>query len=319
MAVCKFISSKAPVKGALEYITQKEKTEAKLIGGKNCVPENAAEEFEAVKRIFGKSDGRQYYHIIQSFSPNDPVDFETAHELGMQLAAYFPQFQCVVATHKDRKHIHNHIVMNSVSFQNGRMFHQTAVELEQVKEYVNRLCQRHGFSTTEAKASRRKWPEWKKKLRRLAIYAMMHSHDKAEFIRIMATQGYKVKWEDKYKYITFTTPEGNVCRNNKLFDERLLKENLERYFEQGGCYSLAAKDYQEYRPQPGEAFGGLSRLLDGLFGEPEQRYHQEHIHHSEKELEKMAAQGRKITPGETVTVGDQDEEYEQYHGFNLTM
>lgn len=319
MAVCKFISSKAPVNGALEYITQKEKTEAKLIGGKNCVPENAAEEFEAVKRMFGKSDGRQYYHIIQSFSPNDPVDFETAHELGMQLAAYFPQFQCVVATHKDRKHIHNHIVMNSVSFHNGRMFHQTAAELEQVKVFVNQLCRQHGFTTTEAKASRRKWPEWKKKLRRLAIYAMMHSHDKAEFIRIMATQGFKVKWEDKYKYITFTTPEGNVCRNNKLFDERLLKENLERYFEHGGCYSLAAKDYQEYHPRPGEAFGGLSLLLDGLFGEPEQHYHQDHIHHSEKELEKMAAQGQKISRGETVTVDDQDEEYEQYHGFNLTM
>jgi hypothetical protein len=319
LAVCKFISSKASVKGALEYITQKEKTEAKLIGGKNCVPENAAEEFEAVKRMFGKSDGRQYYHIIQSFSPNDPVDFETAHELGMQLAAYFPQFQCVVATHKDRKHIHNHIVMNSVSFQNGRMFHQTAAQLEQVKVFVNQLCQQHGFSTTEAKASRRKWPEWKKKLRRLAIYAMLHSYNKAEFIRIMATQGYKVKWEDKYKYITFTTPEGNVCRNNKLFDERLLKENLERYFEQGGCFSLKAKDYQEYRPQPGEAFGGLSRLLDGLFGAPEQHYHQEHIHHSEKELKKMAAQGQKISRCETVTVDDQDEEYEQYHGFNLTM
>ncbi len=147
MAVCKFLSSKASVKGALEYITQKEKTEAKLIGGKDCVPENAAKEFDAVKRMFGKSNGRQYYHIIQSFSPNDPVDFETAHQLGMQLAEYFPGFQCVVATHKDRKHIHNHIVMNSVSFQNGRMFHQTAAELEQVKEYVNRLCIEHGFST----------------------------------------------------------------------------------------------------------------------------------------------------------------------------
>lgn len=319
MAVCKFLSSKAAVKGALEYITQKEKTEAKLIGGKDCVPENAAKEFDAVKRMFGKSNGRQYYHIIQSFSPNDPVDFETAHQLGMQLAGYFPGFQCVVATHKDRKHIHNHIVMNSVSFQNGRMFHQTATELEQVKEYVNRLCIEHGFSTTEAKASRRKWPEWKKKLRRLVLYAMLHSHDKAEFIRIMSTQGYKVKWEDKYKYITFTTPEGNVCRNNKLFDERLLKENLERYFELGGCYSLRAKDYQEYRTEPGEAFGGLYRLLDDLLGEPEQRYHQEHIHHSRKELEKMSALGVKASPGETFTVDDEDEEYEQYHGFNLTM
>lgn len=319
MAVCKFLSSKASVKGALEYITQKEKTEAKLIGGKDCVPENAAKEFDAVKRMFGKSNGRQYYHIIQSFSPNDPVDFETAHQLGMQLAEYFPGFQCVVATHKDRKHIHNHIVMNSVGFQNGRMFHQTAAELEQVKEYVNRLCIEHGFSTTEAKASRRKWPEWKKKLRRLALYAMMHSHDKAEFIRIMGTQGYKVKWEDKYKYITFTTPEGNVCRNNKLFDERLLKGNLERYFEQGGCYSLMVKDYQEYRTQPGEAFGGLSWLLDGLLGEPEQRYHQEHIRHSRKELEKMSALGMKASPAETFTVDDEDEEYEQYHGFNLTM
>ncbi len=110
-----------------------------------------------------------------------------------------------------------------------------------------------------------------------------------------------------------------MCRNNKLFDERLLKENLERYFELGGCYNLMAKDYQEYRTQPGEAFEGLSRLLDGLLGEPEQRYHQEHIHHSRKELEKMSALGMKASPGETYTVDDEDEEYEQYHGFSLTM
>ncbi len=89
MAICKFLSSKASVKGALEYITRREKTEARLIGGKDCVPENASEEFEAVKRMFGKTGGRQYYHIIQSFSPDDPVDFETAHALGMKLGGIF--------------------------------------------------------------------------------------------------------------------------------------------------------------------------------------------------------------------------------------
>jgi hypothetical protein len=55
--------------------------------------ETAEHEFMAVKRQFRKTDGRSYYHIVQSFSPDDPLDFDTAHQIGLQFAEYFSGFQ----------------------------------------------------------------------------------------------------------------------------------------------------------------------------------------------------------------------------------
>ena len=98
MAVCKFMPSKSPVRGILQYITREDKTEARLITGKDCMAESAEVEFQTVKKLFGKTGGRQYYHIVQSFHPDDPLDFDTAHQIGLQFAAYFEGYQCVVAT-----------------------------------------------------------------------------------------------------------------------------------------------------------------------------------------------------------------------------
>ena len=99
MPICKFVPVSRPLKGILEYVMNREKTTARLITGVNCVAETALDEMNAVKNQFRKTEGRQYYHIVQSFSPDDPIDFDTAHQIGLQFAEYFQGFQCVVATH----------------------------------------------------------------------------------------------------------------------------------------------------------------------------------------------------------------------------
>jgi len=60
--------------------------------------QTAQDEFEAVKKQFRKTDGRSYYHIVQAFAPDDPLDFDTAHEIGLKFAEYFKSYQCVVVT-----------------------------------------------------------------------------------------------------------------------------------------------------------------------------------------------------------------------------
>ncbi|MBR1373884.1 relaxase/mobilization nuclease domain-containing protein [bacterium] len=120
MAIVKFVTSGSPMNNIFPYIMKKEKTDAKLISGINCMPETALEEFRAVKNQFRKTDGRQYWHIVQSFSPDDNLTPEIAHEIGLKFAEYFGNYQTVVATHIDRNHIHNHIVFNSVNFENGK-------------------------------------------------------------------------------------------------------------------------------------------------------------------------------------------------------
>ena len=159
MASVKFVAVSRSLKGIIDYVKDREKTDERLITGVNCVAESALDEFESVKKEFHKTDGRAYYHIVQAFSPDDPLDFDTAHEIGIKFAEHFSGFQCVVVTHMNTAHIHNHIIMNSVSFEDGRKFHQSAQEMRQVKEFVNDLCREYGLSVTESKADPKRIPD----------------------------------------------------------------------------------------------------------------------------------------------------------------
>ncbi|MBQ4428108.1 MAG: relaxase/mobilization nuclease domain-containing protein [Oscillospiraceae bacterium] len=232
MASVKFVAAHGSVGRIADYVENREKTNERLITGVNCLAQTAVDEFEAVKRQFNKTDGREYYHIVQAFSPDDPIDFGTAHELGIKLAEYFKGYQCLVATHTNTNHIHNHIIMNSVNFENGKKYHQSAKDMQMVKEYCNKLCLEYGFSITEAKAQKN--PEWKMELRDRIKDALAQSSTRERFIEIMEEWGYKVKWEPNQKHITYTTPENIRCRDSKLFDPKLLRENMEQYFKMGG-------------------------------------------------------------------------------------
>ena len=133
MANIKFIAVSRSLSGILDYVTNREKTVERLISGVNCMAQTAQDEFEAVKKQFRKTDGRSYYHIVQAFAPDDPLDFDTAHEIGLKFAEYFKSYQCVVVTHMNTAHIHNHIIMNSVNFETGQKFHQSAREMQQAR------------------------------------------------------------------------------------------------------------------------------------------------------------------------------------------
>ena len=232
MANVKFVAAHGSVGKIADYVENREKTNERLITGVNCMAQTAAEEFEAVKRQFNKTDGREYYHIVQAFSPDNPIDFETAHELGIKLAEYFKGYQCLVATHTNTNHIHNHIIMNSVNFETGKKFHQSANDMQMVKEYSNKLCREYGLSVTETKAQKNS--EWKVDLRDRIKDALAQSDTRERFIEIMEEWGYKVKWEPNQKYITYTTPENIRCRDSKLFDPTLLRASMEQYFQMGG-------------------------------------------------------------------------------------
>lgn len=140
MAIVKFVTSDCPMNNIFPYVMRKEATWQRLISGIECSPDTALEEFRYVKQKYGKEDGRTYYHIVQSIAPDDELTPETAHEIGLKFAEHFPSYQILVATHYNTGHIHNHLIMNSVNYQNGKKFHQTRDELLEVKAYSNKLC-----------------------------------------------------------------------------------------------------------------------------------------------------------------------------------
>ena len=112
MANVKFIAVSRGLRGFVDYVTNREKTVEQLISGANCVARTAVPEFEAAEKQFHKTEGRGYYHIVQAFAPDDPLDFTTAHELGVKLAEHFKGYQCIVVTHMNTAHIHNHNTRN---------------------------------------------------------------------------------------------------------------------------------------------------------------------------------------------------------------
>lgn len=147
MATVKGITSGS---GCIKYIMQDTKTNDKLIDGINCMPETSVEEMKFTKEIFHKTEGIQYYHFTQNFKPGETTP-EQAHEIGREFANRLAgtDYQAVLATHTDREHIHNHVVINSVSFETGKKFHFSPQDMRELKEYSNELCRENGLSTID--------------------------------------------------------------------------------------------------------------------------------------------------------------------------
>lgn len=112
--------------------------------------ETAAEEFMETKRLKDKTGGRQCFHGYQSFRPGE-VDAKTAHEIGMELAdrLWGDYYQVVVATHCNTGCYHNHFVLNSVSFKDGRHYHNSRADYRYMREMSDWVCRKHGLSVIE--------------------------------------------------------------------------------------------------------------------------------------------------------------------------
>ena len=151
MATTKIWPTKGHLASVLKYIVNEQKTDAKTyVSGLNCFPGTAAAEMNAVKKHFGKTGGRVAYHAYQSFAPGE-VTPSQAHQIGVQLATelWGDRFQVVIATHLDRGHLHNHFVLNSVSFSDGKRFHSDTAFLHRLRDASDRLCREYGLSVIE--------------------------------------------------------------------------------------------------------------------------------------------------------------------------
>lgn len=135
--------------GVLRYTQQEEKTlweGQRLVSGWNCTAQSALSEMQLTKERFQKTDGRQYYHFVQSFSEQDNLTPQEAHAIGLGLAQReFPDFEVLVATHVDTDHLHNHLVVNSVSFRDGHKLHQSAADLQAHRQVNDEICATHGL------------------------------------------------------------------------------------------------------------------------------------------------------------------------------
>lgn len=187
MAITKILPVRGQLKGCLDYAANPQKTEyfstadmQRLIGytqnkdktehqlyvsGFNCMPQNAYCIMQATKQRWGKplNGGNVGYHIIQSFKPGEATP-DQVHEIGCEFARRFlaDRFECTVSTHLDKGHLHNHIVVNSVSFMDGRMFRNDfTTYYKGIRAISDELCRENRLSVVETDGHGKSYGEWK--------------------------------------------------------------------------------------------------------------------------------------------------------------
>ena len=267
MAVNKTINKRTNTHGAMrnciEYVLRQDKTSELLTYVTGPYRHDEIDydlvyrTFLEEKKMWNKDTGRMYAHNIISWHKDEQITPEQAFEFGKEFAEkWFSGFQTLVAVHKDKNHIHCHLVTNSVSYEDGRKLHNTKKDLECMKQLTNQMCRERGLTIAEKgkhfdgseieKGEVIAWNKDKYNLFRqqvrdsfvadcamAVLKALENCISKEKFIEKMKQFGWNVNWTEKRRHITFQNQEGKKVRDSNLFKTFHLdisKEGLENEF-----------------------------------------------------------------------------------------
>jgi len=196
----------------MDYVTQDYKTEKQyFVTGIHCSPAIAREQMIMIKQKYGKTDGKVAYHGYQSFKPGEVMP-EVAHEIGVKLAneLWGDRFQILVATHLDKDHLHNHFVINSVSYADGKKYNDCTRTYYQMREASDRLCREYGLTVIQDPQSGKSQPyavwkaekegaeTWYDYIREDIDSTISQSATLKQFLQKLTQRGYTVKTGGKY-------------------------------------------------------------------------------------------------------------------------
>lgn len=252
----------ADMQRLINYTQNEDKTEHQLyVSGFNCMPQNAYRIMQATKQRWGKplDSGNVGYHIIQSFKPGEATP-DQVHEIGCEFARRFlaDRFECTVSTHLDKGHLHNHIVVNSVSFMDGRMFRNDfTTYYKGIRAISDELCRENRLSVVETDGHGKSYGEWKHEkegsptLRGMAKadveMAMVAADSFAGFIAELQQMGYEVKYGPKVTHMAVRHKDAQ--RNIRLdkISPRFSEDALRSYFQE--LRKLPPSMQREYKQQ----------------------------------------------------------------------
>ena len=296
MAVNKTINKRTNTHGAMrnciEYVLRQDKTGELLtyVTGPYCHNEINYDlvyrTFLEEKKVWNKDTGRMYAHNIISWHKDEQITPEQALEFGKEFAEnWFSGFQTLVAVHKDKDHIHCHLVTNSVSYEDGRKLHNTRKDLECMKQLTNQMCRERELTVAEKgkhfdgsqieKGEVIAWSKDKYNLFRqqvkdsfvadcamAVLKALENCISKEKFIEKMKQFGWNVNWTEKRKHITFQNQDGKKVRDSNLsktFHLDISKEGLENEFD---------RNYERVRVEA-ERTNGADEELAGYYRQVE--------------------------------------------------
>ena len=296
MAINKTINKRTNSHGAMrnciEYVLQPDKTSELLtyVTGPYRHDEInydlVYKTFLEEKKMWDKDTGRMYAHNIISWHKDEQITPDQALEFGKEFAEkWFSGFQTLVAVHKDKDHIHCHLVTNSVSYEDGRKLHNTRKDLERMKQLTNQMCRERGLTVTEKgkhfdgsqieKGEVVAWSKDKYNLFRqqvkdsfvadcamAVLKALENCISKEKFIEKMKQFGWNVNWTEKRKHIIFQKQDGKKVRDSNLsktFHFDISKEGLENEFN---------RNYERIRAEA-ERTNGADEELAGYYRQVE--------------------------------------------------
>ena len=296
MAINKTINKRTNTHGAMrnciEYVLRQDKTSELLtyVTGPYCHDEINYDlvyrTFLEEKKMWDKDSGRMYAHNIISWHKDEQITPEQALEFGKEFAEnWFSGFQTLMAVHKDKDHIHCHLVTNSVSYEDGRKLHNTKKDLERMKQLTNQMCRERGLTVVEKgkhfdgsqieKGEVIAWSKDKYNLFRqqvkdsfvadcamAVLKALENCISKEKFIEKMKQFGWNVNWTEKRKHITFQNQDGKKVRDSNLsktFHLDISKEDLENEFD---------RNYERVRAEA-ERTNGADEELAGYYRQVE--------------------------------------------------
>ena len=199
----------------MKYAANGDKTEQQFfVTGVNCDPATARDEMMITKAQYQDESKIVCYHGFQSFQQGE-VTPEQAHEIGVKLAQkmWGDRFQAIVATHLNTNCLHNHFVVNSVSYTDGKHYHDNKKNLRLLRQRSDELCREYALSVIENPTGRKKpyalYQAEKKGLpsrdnvaRQAIDEAISKSFTLKDFDRQLAMMGYRINLNPNRKYWT---------------------------------------------------------------------------------------------------------------------
>ena len=229
------------IRDVLRYATNSSKTEKQFyVSGINCKAENAVKEMQMVKQIYGKENGILAFHGEQSFKEGE-VTPELAHEIGVRLAEemWGDRFQVVVTTHLNTNHIHNHFVLNSVSFKDGKKYYSNRTNTALLRKTSDEICEEYGLSILKEKSCKSginfenyykkdtRESEYVQFVKEDLDYAISHVLSLRQFESILSSMGYKYYYRAGKLSIRKEPHKRNI-RVERRFGEEYSLDNIKR-------------------------------------------------------------------------------------------
>ena len=225
---------------AIRYVENDDKTDQTMyVSGINCSKHNAYNEMIAVKRRFGERGKNIAYHGFQSFAPGE-VTPEEAHSIGKETARkmWGAKYQVVVTTHLNTDNIHNHFVVNSVSFKTGKKFRNGIGDRFELRKISDAICAERNKSVIQGnKFYSNKKEYWVKKnggmthrdmLRKDIDEALSQSCSFREIEYYLKTLGYKFERDFYYDHPSVYAEGWKRAVRISSLGEKYSKENIHK-------------------------------------------------------------------------------------------